>query len=255
MREKYSDLFNYAVTKLKEKLKNKNDYERFIWDMENRFSTVALDITDCSTALRSISRGSGWSYLRYIDLFSILRRYVGEEIVKVCDEYEELYNGHIAVKLISAKLLGTKRIRDEYNNTFMVRVSPLTTSATKELINDLWETVHVHFHLPKLDILLYDKTYGSLQLTWLIKADQETSVLIRSLLIHYMPPNKAILWKNNITHIIFNHETLYPVSCQSYVPNAIPYMVHVCIMCFSIHCTDTRCCRRSKRFADFFKFV
>ena len=213
MKESYSDLFKHAVRKLKQKLKSEKKYQRFISDMENRFSRVTLDTTDCGTVLRSIRKEERWDHLRYSNLFRILKRYVGKEMSERCHQYEQLHTGYNVVLLISAKLRGVEKIKEEYNNSLMVRVSPFTTPATKEHIRELWERVRLQFHLPKLEILLYDKTEGSLQLTWLIKADQETSVLIRSRLVQYMPHNEAFLQENNVTHIFFNCEKLYPVSC------------------------------------------
>ena len=222
MRERYSDLFTFSVEKLDEKLTGTEEMTKFISDMENRFSTIMINTTSCATILKSVSKGMKWNFLKCHDLFNILERYVKDETNTVCEGYEDLRNGYREVKFISAKLPYTKRIREVYTDEFMARISPyVITPATRDFIKGLWEEFRWRFNLPTLDVMLYDETYKSLQLTWLIRTDQETSMLIKALLIQRMPLNRDFLQEKDVTHIFFNHERLYPVSCHTCIRTCI----------------------------------
>ena len=211
MRRDFSDLMYSSVEALKQKLRKKSDRKRFIQDIVRQYRIRKVETMRIRKIMDTLCENEEWGLQRYRGLFFILKTYVNKETIKLRDKYKDLVTGWYEVRSLSDRYKRIIRKKNDHEFKVRYKVPPRTISTIKRL----WRDISDRFNLPPLEALLYDKRYSSLILTWLIYADEETSALIRNLLIENMPANIPFLEENNITHIIYDFEVLYPVSSVS----------------------------------------
>ena len=211
MRRDFSDLMYSSVEALKQKLRKKSDRKRFIQDIVRQYRIRKVETMRIRKIMDTLCENEEWGFQRYRGLFFILRTYVNKETIKLRDKYKDLVTGWYEVRSLSDRYKRIIRKKNDHEFKVRYKVPPRTICAIKRL----WRDISDRFNLPPLEALLYDKRYSSLILTWLIYAGEETSALIRNLLIENMPANIPFLEENNITHIIYDFEVLYPVSSVS----------------------------------------
>lgn len=236
LRRKFSALVRESVKQLNDKLSNPEDKEEFVQDMQARHTAISFPDTSVGGMLHTICKEEKLELGNYYPLFFILEDYVDKETDILRKNYECLVTG----------LHEVESFYDDYKDEvrrmhpYTVQVRYKVTPDTKSEINTIWTKICQRFNLPPLKVLLHDERYGSLLLMWVFDTDEETSAMIRNLLIQNLPANIPFLQENNITHLIYNFEVLYPVSVvQSH--------------CFVLHSmvipTGKRGCRKGKRFA------
>lgn len=223
LREKFSHLMKASVRVLEKRLKGRKCKD-FIQDLKRQYRVKNSENMGINELLDIIRIKRNWGYKRYHGLFRILMKYVHEETFKRREKYRDLVIGLHDVKSFFCRYQCV-RDRKKYAQSLQVhyKVSPRVIDKIKKL----WNEICKRFNLPPLRKLLYDIRYSSLTLTWLIDADEETSTIIRNLLIQHLPANKPFLQEENITHLLYNFEVLYPVSLLhviAFIPSTLSYL-------------------------------
>ena len=204
LRKGFSRLIEKSIkklNKLSEKIK-----KRFIRDVARRYNM--RETNDIAELINEISVKMEWGLDNCQDLFCILKDYVYDDTKELCKTYENFVTGLYEVRAFFYQYNELRIINYAHRLQIRFKVEP----AIIEKIKNLWKEICKRFNLPPLNALLYDKRYSSLTLTWLIDADEETSIIIRATLIRYLPANIPFFQANDITHLIYNFEVLYPVS-------------------------------------------
>lgn len=207
LREQFSYLMEASVRALERKLKRRKEKDSFIEDLRRQYCVNSTTI-GIKELLDAIRMKRNWGLTRYRGLHYILRKYVDEETFTLREKYSNLVIGFYEVREFFCRYKELVKIKYAHSLQARYKVPP----ATIEEIKKLWNEICKRFILPPLKALLYDKRYSSLTLTWLIDADEETTTIIRNLLTQHLQANTPFLQDNNITHLIYNFEVLYPVS-------------------------------------------
>ena len=207
LRKKFSHLFIVSVKKLKTKFKKSKDKKRFIEELKIRYG-INRKMNSIKRLLYKIREKQKWGLECYENLYSILVDYIDVETRELRKDYEHLVTGWFEVRAFFDRY--KRLVKKNYASSLKIRykVAPPIIATIKSL----WEEVCEQFALPPLKVLLYDKRYGSLILTWVIDTDEETNIIVKTLLIQNLQVNIPFLEQNNITHLIYNFEVIYDVS-------------------------------------------
>ena len=207
--EKFSNLMSASIKAL-ESLR-KRDQKQFIRDMRLRYPLMISKKMNIRKIMTTLQKKCNWGMDKNEELNRILTKYVDTKTKKIRQEYNDFIVG--LYEVCSLFDVYKELIKCEYSQRVDIcyEVPPHIIVELKTL----WEDVCTMFRLPPLNTLLRDKRYSSLIITWLIDADEETSTLIRNSFILHMSANTQFMEENNITHLIYNFEVLYPVPVSS----------------------------------------
>lgn len=207
LRQKFTDLFEISVTELEKKFEDPEDKKKFIKTLRRRYE-IEENTDNIEDLLDKIRIKKKWGLERYQGLYCILEEHVDLETHQLRQYYKHLVTGWFEVRAFFDTY--KRLVKEKYAYRLHVRYN--VPPSIIERIKTLWGEIRERFVLPPLEVLLYDKRYSSLLLTWVIDADEETNAIVRTLLIQNLQVNIPFLEENDITHLIYNFEVIYPVS-------------------------------------------
>ena len=208
----FFNLISHSVKAL-ERL-GERDRQKFIRYIKRRFKIAIPPDMEIEEIMDTLCESFNWELENTEDLYSILQIHVDNDTVELRNHYYELVTGLYDVRSFLDRYKAL--IKCKYAHTLKVRYK--VAPSIIDMVKKLWTQIRTRFTLPPLNVVLYDRQYSSLILTWRIDTDAETSELIKKLLSDHMKANIPFLKENKITHIIYDFKVFYSVSLALYNP-------------------------------------